>query len=415
MLPIYTRQVSRFELILRGGHVIDPANGRDGVMDVAVEDGRIAKVAPEIEDAADTVLDVAGLYVTPGLIDIHVHVYPRRGDNGPTWQAAIVPDAHSFRAGVTTFVDAGTSGAEDFADFKLNWIDQSQTRVLAWLNIAAAGMGDAEQDPAQFDVQRAVDTQAAHADAIVGFKTAHFWTRDPWDEAHPDPWASVDAAVAAGERADRPVMVDFWPRPPERSYQDLILKHMRSGDVHTHVFAQQFPIVHADGRVQDHMWQARERGVLFDVGHGGASFWFRNAAPAYAAGFAPDSISTDLHLGSLNGAALDTLHTVSKCVAFGMPLNEAIYRATVTPARAIRRQDLGTLSEGAEADVAVLRWIDQPRGYADCGRARLVGPGELECMLTLRGGGIVWDPSGIGMPVWQEAPAAYWNVPALQR
>jgi dihydroorotase len=407
--------VAPYDLILRGGHVIDPANGRDSVMDVAVKDTRIARVSPEIADAADTVLDVAGLYVTPGLIDIHVHIYPRRGDRGPTWQASLVPDAHSFRAGVTTFVDAGTSGADHFADFKRKWVDRSQTRVLAWLNIAAGGMGDAEQDPPQFDVQRAVEMQAAYAGVIVGFKTAHYWTRDPWDDAHPDPWASVDAAVEAGERANRPVMVDFWPRPPERSYQDLILKHMRAGDVHTHVFAQQFPIVHADGRVQDHMWQARERGVLFDLGHGGASFWFRNAVPAYAAGFPPDSISTDLHLGSLNGAALDTLHTVSKCIAFGMPLAEAIDRATVTPARAIRRPDLGSLWEGAEADVAVLRWIDQPRGFADCGRARLVGQGELSCVLTLRAGRVVWDPSGIGMPNWQDAPAAYFEVPTLQR
>ncbi len=406
--------MARFDLILRGGHVIDPANGRDGVTDIAIENTRIARVAPGIDDDADTVLHVSGLYVTPGLIDIHVHVYPRRGDSGPTWQASLVPDAHSFRAGVTTFVDAGTSGAEHFEDFKRDWIDRSQTRVLAWLNIAAGGMGDAEQNPAQFDVQRAVETHAAHPDTIVGFKTAHFWTRDPWDDAHPDPWASVDAAVQAGEGANCPVMVDFWPRPPERSYEDLILHHMRPGDVHTHVFAQQFPIVHTDGRVQDHMWEARQRGVLFDVGHGGASFWFRNAVPAYAAGFPPDSISTDLHLSSLNGAALDTLHTVSKCVAFGMPLMEAIYRTTVTPARAIRRPDLGSLSEGSEADLAVLRWIDEPRGYVDCGSAKLVGQGELACVLTLRAGQVVWNSSGISMPTWQEAPPAYWNVPALQ-
>lgn len=406
--------MTEFDLILRGGHVIDPANGRNGVMDVAVKDTRIVRVAPDIADAAETVLDVAGLYVTPGLIDIHVHVYPRRGEAGPTWQASLVPDAHSFRAGVTTFVDAGTSGADHFADFKRKWIDQSRTRVLAWLNIAAGGMGDAEQNPSQFDVGRAVEAQAAFPDAIVGFKTAHFWTRDPWDDAHPDPWASVDAAVAAGERANRPVMVDFWPRPPKRSYPDLILKHMRPGDVHTHVFAQQFPIVDTDGRVQDHMWQARERGVLFDVGHGGASFWFRNAAPAYAGGFPPDSISTDLHLGSLNGAALDTLHTVSKCIAFGMPLHEAISRATVMPAQAIRRPELGALSDGNEADVAVLRWIDQPRGFADCGGARLIGQGELACVLTVRGGRVVWNPTGIGMPTWNDAPARYWQVPVLQ-
>jgi dihydroorotase len=275
-------------------------------------------------------------------------------------------------------------------------------------------MGDAEQDPAEFDARRAADTLAQFPEHIVGFKTAHYWTRDPWDAGHP-PWASVDAAVDAGERAGRPVMVDFWPRPPERPYDDLLLKHLRPGDVHTHVFAQQFPILTPDGAVADFMWQARERGVLFDVGHGGGSFWFRNAAPAIAAGFPPDSISTDLHLGSLNGAALDTLHTVSKFIALGMPLREAIYRATVTPARAIRRPNLGTLSEGADADVAILRWRDQPRGYADCGRAQAQGQGELVCELTLRAGKIVWNQSGIGMPNWQDAPPAYWNVPALQR
>jgi dihydroorotase len=401
------------DLVLRGGHVLDPANERDGVMDVAISDDRIVRVAPDIRDAARQTLDVDGLYVVPGLIDIHVHVYPHRGESGPTWQFSIVPDAHSFRVGVTTLVDAGTAGAEHFPDFKRNWIDRSATRVLAWLNIAAGGMGDAEQDPTQFDTRRAAATVAEHADVIVGIKTAHYWTRAAWDTLHA-PWASVDAAVAAGDLAGRPVMVDFWPRPPERSYPDLILRHMRPGDIHTHVFAQQFPIVKPDGDLYDHLWQARARGVLFDLGHGGASFWFRNAVPALAAGFPPDTISTDLHLSSLNGAALDTLHTVSKCIAMGMSLYEAISRATVTPARAIGRTALGTLAEGAEADVAVLRWRDGPRHFADCGRARLMGQGELACALTLRAGRIVWDPAGMSMPDWQNAPAAYWTVPSLQ-
>ena len=403
----------QYDLVLRDGHVIDPANGRDGVMDVAISGNRIARVAPAIDAAAGQTLNVAGLYVSPGLIDIHVHVYPFRGPGGPTWQWSIIPDAHSFRAGVTTFVDAGTAGAEHFLDFRQKWIDRSETRVLAWLNIAAGSMGDAEQDPRQFDVQRAAETVAAHSDVIVGIKTAHYWTRQPWDTLH-TPWASVDAAVAAGARAGRPIMVDFWPRPPERSYPDLLLEHLRPGDIHTHVFAQQFPIVQSDGALYAYLGQARARGVLFDLGHGGASFWFRNAVPALAAGFPPDSISTDLHLSSLNGAALDTLHTVSKCIAMGMPLQEAIYRTTVTPARAIGRPDLGTLSEGAEADVAVLRWVDRPRGYADCGRARLEGAGELASVLTLRAGRVVWDPGGLSMPRWQDAPAAYWNVPAFQ-
>jgi dihydroorotase len=402
-----------YDLLLRNGHVIDPANNRDGVMDVAITDGRITRVGPSITGPARQTLDVSSLYVTPGLIDIHVHIYPVRGAVGPRWQQSIVPDAHSFRSGVTTFVDAGTSGADHFADFKQNWIDRSATRVLAWLNITAGGMGDAEQNPAEFDVARAVETLAAHSDIIVGFKTAHYWTSQPWDSVH-TPWASVDAAVEAGERAGRPVMVDFWPRPPERSYADLILEHMRPGDVHTHVFAQQFPIVQPDGGLYGHLWEARDRGVHFDLGHGGASFWFRNAVPAIAAGFPPDSISTDLHLSSLNGAALDTLHCVSKCIAMGMPLREAILRTTVTPAQAIRRPELGTLSEGSDADVAVLRWVDRPRAFADCGRARLDAAGELECAMTLRSGRIVWDPGGLSMPIWQDAPPPYWRVPALQ-
>jgi dihydroorotase len=291
--------------------------------------------------------------------------------------------------------------------------------VLAFVNICAESMGDAEQNPATFDVGRAAETVRVHPDVAVGIKTAHYWTSKPWDDVH-TPWASVDAAVEAGTRCDRPVMVDFWPRPPERSYADLILQHMRPGDIHTHVFAQQFPILTEEGparkdpKVQEHMWRARERGVLFDVGHGGASFWFRNAVPAFEQGFPPDSISTDLHMSSANGAALTSLHTAAKFLAMGMPLQEVIYRNTVTPAKAIRRPELGTLSPGAEADVAVLRYQDVPASYTDCGRARLDGRGTLACALTLRAGRVVWDPTGLSMPQWEEAPDRYWHVPNRQ-
>ncbi len=284
---------------------------------------------------------------------------------------------------MTTFVDAGTSGADHFADFRRKWIDGSKTRVLAWVNIAAGGMGEAEQDPGQFAPQRAADIIAANPGVVVGIKTAHYWTSQPWDALH-TAWASVDAAVAAGARAGRPVMVDFWPRPPERAYADLILGHLRPGDIHTHVFARQFPIVPRDGRLFDYLWRARERGVLFDLGHGAASLWFRNAVLAIAAGFAPDSISTDLHLGSLNGAALDTLHTVSKCIAMGMPLAEAIERTTVTPARANRRPELGTLSEGPR----------QTWPCCACSTARAATPTAAEPVWTGRGAGVRVDAAG---------------------
>lgn len=414
-----TQTGDTLDILLKGGHVIDPASGRDGPADVAIADGTIVEVRAGIgaEQARRTV-DVSGLYVTPGLIDIHVHVYPHWGDAGPSWQSSVIPDAHSFRAGVTTFVDAGTSGAEDFADFKTRFIDRSKTRVLAFVNIAAGGMGEAEQDPRQFDTNLAASVAVAHPDVVVGIKTAHYWTRKPWDDVHL-PWASVDAAVEAGTLCDKPVMVDFWPRPPERAYADLLLQHMRPGDIHTHVFAQQFPILTEEGptreapRVAEYMWQARERGVLFDLGHGGGSFWFRIAVPALRQGWPPDSISTDLHMGSVNAAVLNTLHTASKCLAMGMPLPEVIYRCTVTPARAIKRPDLGTLAEGAEADVAVLRHLDGPYSYVDCGRARLDGQGKLECAMTVRAGEIVWDPAGLSMPRWEQAPERYWQMPSL--
>jgi dihydroorotase len=209
-------------------------------------------------------------------------------------------------------------------------------------------------------------------------------------------------------------MVDFWPRPPERLYPDLILKKLRPGDIHTHVFARQFPIVDKAGKVYPYMREARERGVIFDLGHGAGSFWFRNALPALRDGFPPDSISTDLHMGNINGPVVSTLMTMSKYLSMGMSLQEVIYRSTVTPAREINRPELGTLSVGAEADVAVLRRLEGSFGYSDCGRAKMVGSSKLECAMTLRAGKVVFDPTGLSMPYWEQAPAPYWEIPNFQ-
>jgi dihydroorotase len=209
-------------------------------------------------------------------------------------------------------------------------------------------------------------------------------------------------------------MVDFWPRPPERPYADLILKHLRPGDMHTHIFAQQFPIVDDDGRINEDLFRARERGVIFDLGHGAGSFWFRNAVPAIHGGFAPDSISTDLHMANVNGPVINMLHTMSKCLSIGMPLPEVIARATMAPASEIGRPDLGTLSVGAEADIAVLRHHEGDFAYTDCGGAKMLGTQKLECMLTVRAGDILYDPTGLGMPEWAQAPDPYWEVPRLQ-
>ncbi|UCH26032.1 MAG: amidohydrolase/deacetylase family metallohydrolase [Trueperaceae bacterium] len=394
------------DLLLRGGHVIDPANHRNGVMDVAIRDGRVAKVAPELDPTqAIRVVELEGLYVVPGLIDIHVHVHHTREPEG----LSVIADHHSFRSGVTTVVDTGTAGAKHFLHFKRTVIDLAKTRILAYVNIVKSGMlGDFEQDPDEMDPELAAATVLAYPELCVGIKTAHYWTREPWDDVH-QPWIAVDRAIEAAELCQKHVMFDFWPRP-ERPYRELLLEKMRPGDIHTHVYAQQFPILDEESRPQAFLFEAREKGIIFDVGHGAGSFWFRKAVPAIEGGFGPDSISTDLHIGNVNGPVIDMQTTMSKCLNIGLSLEDVIYRSTVTPAREIGRSELGTLSEGAEADVTVLQLERGRFGFTDCGAAKLVGDKRLRCLMTLRAGEIVFDSDGLSMPTWTEAPPSYWEL-----
>jgi dihydroorotase len=189
---------------------------------------------------------------------------------------------------------------------------------------------------------------------------------------------------------------------------------MRPGDIHTHVFAQQFPILDEHGKVNGFLWEARRRGVIFDVGHGAGSFWFRNAVPAVKQGFIPDSISTDRHMGNIHLPFVDQITTMSKILAMGVPLEDVIRRATVNPAREIHRPELGTLSVGGDADVAVIELEKGKFGYTDCGNAKMVGKMKLVNRLTLRAGRIVYDPTGLSMPEWENAPKQYFTLPLLQ-
>jgi dihydroorotase len=395
----------QYDLLLKGGHVIDPANQISRVMDVAVQGGRIARAAEHIDSAqARQVIDVSGLYVTPGLIDIHVHVYHTREPEG----LSVIADHHSFRSGVTTMVDTGTAGAKHFLHFRRTVIDRAKTRIFAFINIVKSGMlGDFEQDADEMDAELAASIVLAYPEICVGIKTAHYWTWQDWDDRH-WPWAAVDRALEASAICKKPLMVDFWPRP-ERTYPELLRK-MQPGDIHTHVYAQQFPVLDEHNRPQDFMFEARERGIIFDVGHGAGSFWFRQGIPALAGGFGPDSISTDLHIGNVNGPVFDMITTMSKFLSMGMPLDEVIYRSTVTPAREIGHPELGTLSEGAEADIAVLRLDEGQFGYWDCGRAKYIGGKKLTAQITIRAGEVVYDAEGRSMPVWEDAPPEYWVV-----
>jgi dihydroorotase len=411
-------QAPRYDLLLKGGHVIDPANNVDAVMDVAVSGGKIAAVEKNISaDAAGKVVDVSGLYVTPGLIDIHVHIghggAPLNwfGPEARAHESPLgIPADLALQSGVTTIVDAGSSGAESFLQEKDEVIDHAKVRVLVFLNIVANGMnGGLEQSVDQMDVKRCADTIKKHPDLIVGVKTAHYWTEAPWDGEH-TPWAAVDRAIACGQATDRPVMFDFWPRP-DRTYADLILRKARPGDIHTHVFAQQFPIILPDGKLNPILLEARKRGVIFDVGHGAGSFWFRNAVPAVKQGFIPDSISTDLHAGNYTVLGFDEV--LSKFLSMGVPLNDLVKRSTVNPASEIHRPELGTLSVGKDADIAVLEELHGKFSFVDCGIARMDGNARVIARMTVRAGRILYDPSGLSMVEWEKARKQYFTAPTL--
>ncbi|MBI4624382.1 MAG: amidohydrolase/deacetylase family metallohydrolase [Verrucomicrobia bacterium] len=375
-----------YDLILKGGHVIDPKNKIDGPMDVAIAAGKIAAVQPAIDAAqARQVLDVKGLHVTPGLVDLHVHLFATTGlRNAVAGDNSVLPDGFSFRSGTTTMVDAGSAGWRNFESFRHSVIDRAQTKVFALINITGLGMSTdvPEQVPADFQPDQVALVAAKHRDIVVGVKTAHF--RKP-------EWISVDRAVEAGRLANIPVMVDFGSFLVERPYWKLVTERLRPGDISTHCFRGGVPWVDENYRLYDYLLQARARGVKFDVGHGGGSFIFRNAVPAIQQGFYPDAISTDLHAGSMNGTMMDLPTTMSKFLVMGMPLPEVILRTTWNPARIINHPEVGHLTIGAVADVAVLRVAKGDFAYRDAMNGRLRGTQRIFCELTLREGRIVWD------------------------
>ncbi len=386
-----------YDLLLQGGHVVDGKNKINGVRDVAIRDGKIAAVEAKIDPAkARKVVSVAGLYVTPGLVDIHTHVYAGTGMRGAySGDLSVYPDGFTFRSGVTTIVDAGSSGWRNFPDFKDRVIDRARTRVLALLNIVGKGMGGGaiEQDMNDMDAKATADQAMKYKDTVVGVKTAHF---------NGPEWTAVERAVQAGTIAHIPVMVDFGTFRPERPYQDLVLKKLRPGDISTHMYLGRVPMLDSSGKVNAYLFEARKRGVIFDVGHGAGSLIFRQAAPAIKQGFIPDSISTDLHVSSMNAGMKDMTNVMSKFVNMGMAVDDVIVRSTWNPAREIHREEFGNLSVGSGADIAVLRLEKGTFGFVDTYGARLRGTQKLVCELTVRGGRVVWDLNGITRDDWNK-------------
>jgi len=383
----------RYDLMLKGGHVIDPKNGIDRVMDVAVTGGKIASVAAVIDPAqAKQTVNAAGLYVTPGLIDIHVHIYLWKEPGGEAVQA----DAHSFRSGVTTMVDAGSSGWRTFPDFRRRIIEHSKTRILAFLNIVGAGMGTGKEDePAEMDAEAAAKMAKENRDIIVGFKSAHYGGPG---------WESVGGAVKAGEATGLPVMVDFGRVNATRNINALFMDKLRPGDIYTHCFSGHREELLESGKLNPAMEAGRKRGIVFDIGHGAGSFYWYVAVSAYAAGFYPDSISTDLHINSMNAGMKDMANVMSKLLNLGSPLAEVIRMSTWNPAKEIKRPALGSLDVGADADIAVLRLDRGDFGFVDSAGARKSGDRQIVCEMTLRAGKVVWDLNGRASQDWKSFP-----------
>ncbi len=395
LILFFSAQAQEYDVLLKGGHLIDAKSNIDGPMDLAITDGMIAEVARGIpKSKAARTIDVSGLYVTPGLIDMHAHVFMGNEPgayiaNGAT---SVMPDGFTFRAGVTTVVDAGSSGWRNFPLFKAQTIDQAKTRVLALLNTVGIGMRSRfeEQDITDMNSEMtAYSIQKLYPDILVGIKAAHYWGG----------FEQVDLAVEAGKKAGVPVMVDFGEHNPPNSIEALFMEHLRPGDIFTHTYSngpeQREAIVDREGKLKPLVLKAQQRGIVFDLGHGGGAFTWKQAVPATKQGFRADVVSTDLHTQSMNSGMKDLSNVISKFMALGISLPDAFSRATWAPAKVIHRTDLGHLSVGAEADVAVFNLRKGDFGFLDVRRIRLKGDKKLEAELTLRAGKVVWDLNGL--------------------
>lgn len=390
-VPVAGAQQPAYDLLLKGGHVVDRRNNVNAIRDVAIKDKKIAAVAANIPASQATrTVDVSGLYVTPGLVDLHVHVFT--GEKIATYAGgdlSVSPDNYGLRTCTTTMVDAGSSGWRSFEDFKSRVIDRSKTRVLAFLNIVGVGMreGALEQNLQDMDVDATAEMAAKYRDLVVGIKSAHYNGPD---------WTPYEKAEAVGRQLNIPVMVDFGGNVRNgRTIMDLFTKYFRSGDIFTHMYGGVRGEQDAATRGPSAAFlEGRRRGIVLDVGHGGGSFRWSAAVPMMKAGFFPDSISTDLHTSSSQSGMKDLLDVMSKFLTLGMTPEDVIARSTWHPARQIKRDDLGQLAVGSPADVAVLRIEQGQFGFYDQVNTRVDGTRRFTCELTVRDGAALFDANG---------------------
>jgi dihydroorotase len=391
-----------YDLVLKGGRILDPANGVDRVADLAIRDGLVAAIEDTIApERAKQIVDVSDLVVTPGLVDIHFHAYAgTRSGTTAGGIRSIFPDQFAPRSCTTTVVDPGTAGWREFEEFRRTIIDVAQTRTLAMLNISGMGIlaYALEQNPEDLDPKLTAEMAARHSDVVVGIKSAHWWGPT---------FLSVERAIEAGQAAGLPIMVDFGYFLPDRPYEQMVAELLRPGDMSTHFYRWPAPLLDEKGRPREYLAKARERGVKFDVGHGGGSFHYRNAEPMIRAGFYPDSISTDAHLGSMNAGMIDFPSVMSRILVLGMPLGEVIRASTANPADQIGRPRLGRIGVGSEADLAVLSLRQGTFSYRDALGGLVTGDRRLRCEMTIRAGQVVWDDNGLSGRPWREADLSY--------
>lgn len=374
------------DLILRGGRVIDPSQGIDAVADVGFAGGKVAAVAPRLDHPKAKIRDVSGLIVSPGLIDLHTHVYWGGTSLG------IDAEQYCRTSGVTTSVDTGSAGPGNFAGFRKHVIEPSPVRILAYLHVSHAGIYGFSETVmvGESETLRLIDPRAAlrvadeNRDVVIGIKV-----RVGRHASGDQGVAPLDIALQVGEEAGLPVMAHIDEPPP--TYEEVIAR-LRPGDVLTHAF-RPFPNspATAQGTVKAAVLAARKRGVLFDIGHGMGSFAFKTARAMLANGFAPDTISSDVHALCINGPAFDQVTTMSKFLCLGMSLSDVIKASTVNAAFALKRPELGSLKPGSVGDATVLAVEDGRFDYVDVvgehleGRKRIASRGVVV-------GGKWWHP-----------------------
>ena len=390
-----------YDLVIKNGHIIDKKNNIDFIGDIGVSNGIIKYVGKALpNNSSRKIINAESLIVVPGLIDIHSHNFhgtiPNRYLSNSF--SALPPDGFSFRSGITTIVDVGGAGWKNFEVFKEQVIEKSKTRVLAFLNIIGLGMqgGEIEQNIDDMDAMLTAEMANKYPEHIVGIKLAHFNGYN---------WVPVDKVTKAGELSDRPVMIDFGGSNPLMPLDSLLLHKLRPGDIFTHTYANvrgRMSIVDGNNKLHDFVKEAQNKGIIFDVGHGGGSFAFSQAIPAINQGLKPNTISTDLHTGSMNGGMKDLLNVMSKFLNMGLNLNEVITSVTWDAAKSIKKENLGNLSVGSIADITILNLREGDFGFIDTKNKKMNGTKKLECELTIKDGKIVYDLNGLASLKWDE-------------